>query len=571
MQNKKNELGSDSRRQFVKATALASAATALPWIPGVGNAQSKGALASSTKGMVTSPHELATKAGLDVLASGGNAIEAAITISACLNVTYPHFSGFGGDAFLIISDPAGNVQTISGIGQAPSNLPNYSGSIPVRGPKSMLTTAAAVDALGKAFEMSKSKFGGTKSWASLLAPAISLARDGFPVTESERFWMDFRKGDMQQLPGVAAGFMVDGKIPAAGQLFKQTKLAATLEMLAERGHRDFYEGKLAAVIAKGLQEAGAPLTAKDLAATQAQIEPPLRVAYRGGTLLSHQPPTQGITTLEIMGILDRFELSKIPEGSADYYHVLVEAVKQAFIDRRNIADPKFVDVPIQRMLSAASLDAQAKKIDMRRALPWPHAFKHGDTVFIGATDSQGYSVSMLGTIYFDWGSGTAVGDTGMLWHNRGASFSLDPKAINRLQPGKRPFHTLNPGMYLKDGKPAIIYGTQGADGQPQTLSAVLTRLIDYKMDPLTALARPRFLLGSLAAGFGGDGRDSLKLEKDAGEAVFAELAKRGHEISPLPAQSPLVGHPGAIVIDRINKRITGAHDPRSDGRALGLA
>jgi gamma-glutamyltranspeptidase/glutathione hydrolase len=173
---------------------------------------------------------------------------------------------------------------------------------------------------------------------------------------------------------------------------------------------------------------------------------------------------------------------------------------------------------------------------------------------------------MLTTVFFDWGSGVQVGDTGMLWHNRGASFSLDPKSQNRLEPGKRPFHTLNPGMYIKGGKPVILYGTQGADGQPQTLAAVLTRLIDYKMDPLTALAKPRFLLGKTFS----DTRDSLKLEKDAGQEVFVELGKRGHEMSEIAAQSPLAGHPGAIVIDYQAKKITGAHDPRSDGRALGV-
>ncbi len=550
-----------------KLMVMAGAGALLPLMPGLAGAQSASKLAVSTKGMVTSPHELATKAGLDVLASGGNAIEAAITIASCLSVTYPHFAGFGGDAFMIISDANGRVQTLSGIGQAPQKLPSFSGAIPLRGPMSMMSTAATVDTLGKAWEISRAQFGGSKSWASLLTPAARMARDGFPVSESQRFWQDFRKNDLASLPAIAAGFMPGGAMPQAGQLLRQPQLANSIEMLAERGHRDFYEGKLAARIAAGLKEAGSPLTARDLALTEARIETPLRVNYRGGTLLSHRPPTQGITTLEIMGVLDRFDLSKVKEGSADYYHLLVEAVKQAFIDRPQVADPDFVDVPVNRLLSAAHLDANARKIRLDRALPWPHVFKNGDTVYIGATDSAGNCVSMLATVFFDWGSGVLVGDTGILWHNRGASFSLDPAAPNRLQPGKRPFHTLNPGMYMKDGKPAILYGTQGADGQPQTLSAVLTRLIDYKLDPLTALAKPRFLLGKTFS----DTRDSLKLEQDAGQAVFAELARRGHEVSPIAAQSPLAGHPGAIVIDRASGKISGAHDPRSDGRALGLA
>lgn len=553
-----------NRRDFLSASGAMALGSMCPLAL---DAKPKNMLATSSKGMVTSPHELATNAGLDVLKSGGNALEAAIAIASCLNVTYPHFSGFGGDAFMIISDRNGKVRTLSGIGQAPAVLPNYSGAIPVRGPQSMLTTAANVDTLGKAFDISRNELAGTKSWAELLKPAIGFARNGFPVSASERFWMDFRQKEMNDLPGVAQNFMVDGKVPEVGQLFKQPQLADTLEMLAVRGYRDFYEGKLAQRIAQGLKNAGSPLTAADLAATQARIEPPLRVAYRDGVLLANQPPTQGITTLEIMGILDRFDLKKIPEGSADYYHLMVEAVKRAFIDRNNyVADPEFVNVPSAKLLSKMNLDQRAGSIQMEYALAWPHVFKTGDTVYIGATDAQGNSVSMLQTVYFDWGSGVMAGDTGILWHNRGASFSLKPEHPNVLQAGKRPFHTLNPGMYLKNDKPHILYGTQGADGQPQTLTTILTRMIDYGMDPLTALSRPRFLLGKTFS----DSRDSLKLEKDAGEQVFQELARRGHEMSVIPAQSPLSGHPGAIMIDQKTGAFSGAHDPRSDGRALGV-
>jgi gamma-glutamyltranspeptidase/glutathione hydrolase len=576
MTNNNDETGEDTmknkypyemkRREFI-ATSGALALGGLASVVSAKEESRSKLLAQSHKGMVTSPHELATQAGLKVLESGGNAIEAAIAISAALNVTYPHFCGFGGDGFIILSDSKGNVKTISGIGQAPEKLLPYTGSIPLRGPQSMLTTAANVDTLGKAYEISRAEFAGKKSWAELLEPSIRLARDGFPVTSSERFWLDFRHKEMGAMPGVLQGFTRQGEAPEIGELFKQPQLAVTIEMLAARGHRDFYEGQLAEKIAKGLKDAGSPLSASDLAKTHARVELPLRVAYRKGELIAHQPPTQGITTLEIMGILDRFDVKRIPEGSADYYHLVVEAVKRAFIDRNQyVADPDFFNVPARLMLSKMHLDKQASKIDMKRALPWPHAFKTGDTVFIGAADAYGNSVSMLQTIYFDWGSGMLVGDTGMLWHNRGASFSLNPSHQNVLQPGKRPFHTLNPGMYLQNGKPSMLYGTQGADGQPQTLAAILTRMIDYGMDPLTALSKPRFLLGKTFS----DTRDTLKLEKDAGDAVFQELASRGHELSILPAQSPLAGHPGAIIIDHKTGLMSGAHDPRSDGKALGV-
>lgn len=527
----------------------------------------RGALACSGEGLVTSPHTLATEAGLDMLRKGGNAIEAAIAMGACLAVTYPHFTGLGGDAFMIIADASGRVQTLSGIGQAARLVPACTGTIPVRGPGSMLTSAATVDTWGQAHALSRAECGGTQEWGTLLEPAIRLARDGFAVTPSQRFWLDFRAEEMDVLTGVAARFLHNGEVPAAGATVRQPDLARSLELIAEHGHRDFYEGRLAARIAAGLAAVGSPLDGDDLAATAARLEAPLRVPYRSGELVAHCPPTQGMTTLEIMGILDRFDLATVAEGSADHYHLLVEAVKLAFIDRnRHLADPGFHDVPVERLLSAEHLAASAASIDPARARAWPHVFRHGDTVFLAAADRFGNAVSMLQTVYYDWGSGVMVGDTGMLWHNRGAAFSLDPAHPNVLAPGKRPFHTLNPGMYLRDGKPRILYGTQGADGQPQTLCAILTRLIDYGMDPLTALARPRFLLGRTFS----DSRDSLKLEQDAGDAVFAALAARGHEISSLPAQSPLAGHPGAIVIDREAGTFVGAHDPRSDGVALGL-
>ena len=520
----------------------------------------------SKLGMVTSPHRVATQCGVRVLEGGGNAIEAAIATAAALCVTHPHFCGLGGDAFLIIADASGSIRNISGIGQAAHKLDGYGGSIPVRGPRSALTTAGTVDALRCAWDIS-TQLGGKHSWGALLKPAIELAREGYEVSASERFWLDFRRAQSHEMPGVFAQFSVAGRTPETGTVRKQVQLARTLELLAERGPRDFYEGELAARLAQGLAQAGSPLTASDLAQTRARVEEPLRLPYRDGTLIAHQPPTQGITTLQIMGILERFDLPSIPEGSADYYHLLVEAVKQAFLDRdRLVADPEHVDVPVGWLLSAGHLDAQAAAIDMQSALAWPNRFKAGDTVFVGAADAQGNAVSLLATVYFDWGSGVMAGDTGVLWHNRGASFSLEPAHPNVLAPGKRPFHTLNPGMYLKGGKPSIIYGTQGADGQPQTLAAILTRMIDYKMDPLLALAQPRYLLGKTFS----DAGETLKLEDDVPQAVQNELARRGHVLRTVDAQSPLMGHPGAIVIDAGTGLMSGAHDPRSDGLALGL-
>lgn len=528
--------------------------------------QHRPALARSRDGMVTSPHALASEAGLEVLRDGGNAIEAAIAIGATLSVTYPHFTGLGGDAFWIVSDRDGQVRTLSGIGQAAQALPAFADAIPTRGPAAALTTAATVDTWDRAFGISRDAWGGRQDWAALFRHAIAHAHEGFPVTPSQHFWQTFRADEPRDWPGFAQAFMPDGVVPAVGTMLRQPALGRSLERIATHGARDFYEGELAERIVAGLRAAGSPLRMVDFARTAARDAAPLRVPYRGGELLSLPPPTQGVTTLQILGMLDRFDLGAVAEGSADYYHLLVEAVKQAFIERnRYVADPEFVDVPVQAMLGGARLDALAARIDPARALAWPHVYQHGDTVYLGAVDREGRCASVLQTVYFDWGSGVVAGDTGILWHNRGAAFSVDPNHHNAIQPGKRPFHTLNPGLYVKDGRPRLLYGTQGADGQPQTLAAVLTRLIDYAMDPLTALSRPRFLLGRTFS----DVRDSLKIEDDAGTDVIAALASRGHEVSVIAAQSPLAGHPGVIAIDE-DGTCSGAHDPRSDGLAMGV-
>ena len=524
---------------------------------------------TSRNGMVTSPHALASTAGLEVLRAGGNAIEAAIAIGAALAVTYPHFNGLGGDAFWVIGDKTGMLRTLSGIGQAAQNPPSHDVAghpIAQRGPGSALTTAAIVDTWHQAHAISQQCWAGKMAWPALFERAIQYAADGFPVTPSQHFWHTLRAAELHAQPGFARVFSPAGRIPEIGERFAQPALAESLKRVAKYGAREFYEGELAERIARGLAEAGSPLTLADLARTRARDETPLRVPYRDGELISLRPPTQGVTTLQIMGTLNRFNLGAIKEGSADYYHLLVEAVKVAFADRdRYVSDPDFNNVPVERMLSSATLDAHARSISPDRARAWPHVFRPGDTVFIGATDREGRSASLLQTVYFDWGSGVVAGDTGILWHNRGASFSTDPAHHNALKPGKRPFHTLNPGMYLKDGKPRLLFGTQGADGQPQTLAAILTRLIDYDMDPLVALSRPRFLLGKTFS----DTRDALKLEADAGQDVFTELASRGHEVSVISAQSPLAGHPGVIRINA-DDSASGAHDPRSDGHALGL-
>jgi gamma-glutamyltranspeptidase/glutathione hydrolase len=513
------------------------------------------------QGMVTSPHPLATAAGAGVLEKGGTAIEAAVAVAATLAVVMPHFCGLGGDAVWLVADRQRRKRCFLGIGQAAAVLPTYDAPIPMRGPASMVTTACAVDSWDHALAFSAHYWGGTQRFADLISPAIALAENGYQPSGSQDFWLEFRRKEFGDWGGFAAQFDTSTKTG----LFKQPALAQSLTHLAEEGPRSFYDGKLARKIADGLIAAGSPLTAADLAATRTREEDPVSQDYRGITLLAPPPPTQGISTLAIMGILARFDLPSLPPLGSARYHLLVEAVKQAFLDRPYLADPDFSTPPSWDFLDPQRLDAKAAVIDPHQALEWPHLRRDGDTVFFAATDVQGRCASVLQSTYFDWGSGVVVGDTGIIWQNRGAAFSTKPGDPNEIKPGKRPFYTLNPGLALKGGEPYLLYGTQGADGQPQTLSVLLTGLIDHGMTPQEALAQPRFLLGRTFS----DSRDSLKVEQSLGAGIIADLAALGHVVAELPALSPIFGQAGAIQLTP-DGAVKGAHDPRGEGSAISV-
>ncbi|WP_337270700.1 gamma-glutamyltransferase family protein [Oryzifoliimicrobium ureilyticus] len=510
----------------------------------------------SRNGMVVAPHWLASKAGADVLRRGGNAIEAVIAAGAALSVVYPHFCGLGGDAVWMTADPSGNVSCLLGIGQAAASASIDNAKITLRGPSSTWTTACLVDSWQKLLDLSSSQWKGQERLHQLLEPAIHLAQEGYDVSPSQRFWSEFRKNESSAWPGFEAIFGESG-------IQRQPQLADTLRSIADEGARGFYEGALARRVAQGLKHASSPLSASDLAATQARFVEPLGHDYRDMRLFAPPPPTQGVTTLGIMGVLAHLDMAGQDPHSAQYYHYLVEAVKKAFLDRYLIGDPSACDSwLISTLLDEERLSSKAEAIDPAKAMEWPHLHRAGDTAFLAAVDAQGRCVCGLQSLYFDWGSGVVVGDTGVLWQNRGAAFSLDPESPNRIAPGKLPFYTLNPGLGLRNGRPHLLYGTQGADGQPQTLALLLSLLIDHQFDLSAALAHPRFLLGKTFS----DSRDSLKIEANAGTDVFSGLAALGHSVSSIDAFSPLGGQAGVIRIDD-DGLIHGSHDPRSDGGA----
>ena len=534
--------------------------------------------------MVTSPHALASAAGLRVLQGGGNAIEAAIAVASTIAVVYPHMNGIGGDNFWLIYDArAGTVKALLACGMAGAGCTidayrsaGYTSEIPRRGPLAANTVPGAVDGWFEAFAYGRARLGGKRAMAELLGDAIWYAENGFPVTPSQEEWTrrnvgfaSSRFGGLEALPGFRRTFLKpDGSVYDRGERFALPDLAATLRAIATGGVDAFYRGPIAAAITTDLARAGGLLTAADFAAYRSRWEEPLRLRYRRWMLYNTPPPTQGLTSLQILNIVQRYDPAALAREPADYYHVMVEATKQAFVDRDAwIADPDFHPAPLEALLGAARADEHLAGIDPARAsVPKASDPGGGDTVWFGVVDAAGNAVSLIQSIYFDFGSGVIPDGTGVLLQNRGSSFSLDPSQPSALEPGKRPFHTLNPAMALYDGRPELVYGTMGGEGQPQTQAALVTRILDFGMDVQAAIDEPRWLYGRSW----GDPTSSLSIESRAGEDVIAELRRRGHELSVLGPWEERVGHAQAIRIDRTTGMLYGGADPRSDGLAMGF-
>jgi gamma-glutamyltranspeptidase/glutathione hydrolase len=398
----------------------------------------------------------------------------------------------------------------------------------------------------------------------LLADAIGYARDGYAVTRSQSRFTAEKLDELKDVPGFASLFLDDGRVPGEGATLRQVGLAATLDQLARAGLDDFYRGDVGREIAADLERIGSPVTRDDLKNCRASMAKPLSVEISKGTLFNTPPPTQGIASLIILALFDR--LQGVEAESFDHIHALVEATKRAFRVRdRVVTDPALIDEDIGRYLAPAFLDIEVQRIDRRKAAPWP-ARAESDTVWMGAADASGLVVSYIQSIYWEFGSGVVLPRTGVLMQNRGASFSLERGALNALEPGRLPFHTLNPAIaMLKDGR-VMAYGTMGGDGQPQTQAAVFTRHVLFGDDLPTAIDRPRWLLGRTW----GSSHTNLRLESRFDGHLLDRLHSAGHDVEILPdAYSDLVGHAGAV-IRHADGSFEGGHDPRSDGGAAGV-
>lgn len=532
-------------------------------------------------GMVTSPHYLASQAGLDILRRGGNAVDAAIAAAAALTVVYPQMCTLGGDNFWLIYDAgAGTVKGLNASGRAggKATIGFYRSKgyakIPSRGWLAANTVPGVVSGWGEAYAYSREHMGGSLPWKDLLASALELAEDGVPVSSSLHRWSvintdtsDREARFLQRFPGFAETFLKDGKPYALGDVFRQPALAATLKALQENGPEEFYRGGIAARICADMEENGGLLTAADFASHTADWVEPITVRYRGRTAYNLPPNTQGMASLEILNVLENFDVSSLGQGTADYYHLIIEATKEAFADRdRWLTDPAFLDIPLRSLLSPEHGRRQAGRISMERASDGVRPMDPaGDTIWLGVTDRRGNAVSLIQSIYHDFGSGIVPGGTGVILQNRGSFFSLDPGHVNCLAPRKRTFHTLNPAMLLKDGRPELVYGTMGGEGQPQTQAALVTRMIDFGMTPQEAIDAPRWLYGRT---WGKDSND-LRLEGRIPDDVAEELARRGHPVKKVEDYTDVMGHAGAILVNQRSGVMQGGSDPRGDGLACG--
>jgi gamma-glutamyltranspeptidase/glutathione hydrolase len=521
-----------------------------------------------TRGMATAPHALAAQSAVAVMREGGNALEAMIAAAATVAVVYPHMNSIGGDSFWLIHTPGSAAQGVDGAGASAQAATRewYRGrgiatSIPFRGGVAANTVAGTISAWAAAFERARS-LGGKLPLSRLLDDAIHYAANGIPVTSSQADATAAKRAELEPQPGFAQTFLPNGAVPTAGSRFVQPRMAETLRRLAKAGLDDFYRGELAQAQAADLASAGSPITLSDLQSHRAQWTTPLVLEHSLGRIYNLPAPTQGVVSLAILGMLDRLGIGKLDPAGADFVHLAVECTKLAFRRLRDpyITDPAHMKVDAQSLLSAALLDELISGVDPNRAAPWGQARAPADTVWMGVVDGEGRAVSFIQSLYHEFGSGVVLSSTGVTWQNRGCSFSLDPKDINALLPGKKPFHTLNPALALFHDGRTMVYGNMGGDGQPQTQSAVFSRVATFGMHPQAAISAPRWLLGRTW----GQLSDTLKLESRFGKEVITELKRRGHEVELLGPFDETVGHAGAIV-RHVDGVLEGGADPRSDG------
>lgn len=518
-----------------------------------------------TKTMVVSPHYLASAAGARMLEQGGNAFDAAVAVSACLAVVYPHMTGLGGDSFWLTyhhSDGEVRAYNASGRSGYRVNREVYAGrtEIPNRGVLSAVTVpgmADGWDAIVREY--------GRLTLGQVLAPAIEYASKGFAMSRDQYEYTVLNEAMLRQTAETSAIYLPEGQIVKPGKRFVQADLAQTLRELAQHGRDVFYKGAIAEEITSYLQNQGGLLIMDDFADHEGDWVTPLQGSYRDYSVYQMPPNSQGFVGLMALHILENFDLGGMEHGSFEYYHLMIEALKLGFRDRNQyLTDPDFADIPLTRLLSKEYACELASSIRLDHAMSLESERMGSDTAYAAVIDQEGNAVSFIQSLYFEFGSGVTAGNTGIMLQNRGSFFSLDPAHVNCLQPRKRTFHTLMPAMACREGKPVILYGTQGGEGQPQTQTAILTRMVDFGMNPQQAVDEPRWVWGRTW----GESTQDLRVEGRISPEVMEALAKAGHTVRKVNDFDSIMGHAHAIKVDE-EGFISGGSDSRSDGAAIG--
>ncbi len=529
-------------------------------------------------GMAATSQPLATQVALEVLRAGGSAVDAAIAANAMLALVEPTGCGLGGDIFAIVWEAsAQKLHGLNGSGRSPRSLSLEqlgaelqrlgSRGIPSHGPLPV-TVPGCVDGW---FEL-HGRFG-VLPMAQVLAPAIAYAREGFPLSELIAHYWQRNVEQLARYPGIREQFMPGGRAPRKGELFRNPNLAAVLETLAREGRDAFYRGDIARRIDAFLKEQGGFLRYEDLAAHRSEWVAPVATSYRGHDVWELPPNGQGIAVLQMLNLLEGYDLAALGAGSADYLHLFVEAKKLAFEDRaRFYADPEFQRIPVQELISKEYAARRRALIDPKRAAQrydaGNPALEDGDTIYLAVADSRGNMVSLIQSNYRGMGSGMAPPGLGFILQDRGELFDPRPGRANSYAPGKRPFHTIIPGFATKAGKPWLCFGVMGGAFQPQGHVQVLVNLIDFGMNLQEAGDAARLSHQGSSEPTGEEMTDggSLSLERGFAPEVLAELQRRGHVLDNDPG---IYGGYQAILFDAEHGVYVGASDPRKDGQAAG--
>lgn len=516
------------------------------------------------RGMVASCHPLASLAGVEVLRSGGNVVDAAVATNGVLAVTQPNFCGVGGDFFCLYYEAAARrVHYLSGAGRSGSRAgldelaARGLAGVPTTGPGSVSVPGAT-----RAWRMILDRFG-TRPLAALLEPAIHYAGEGFPI--SDIVCQAIReKAPATDDPEWRRVFVPGGAFPRTGDCFRQPDLARTLAELAGEPAL-FYTGRVARAIAVRLERDGF-LTAADLAEHEGEWGEPISTTYRGGTVYEPPPPTQGLAALLTLNLLEGFDPAAYPAQSPEHLHLLIELTKLAYADRdRWVSDPAHARLPIARLLDKEYAGRRRAAFDPDKAQRHQWGELDGDTTGFVVADGRGDMISVIQSLYKSFGSGVVAPGTGVVLHNRGAYFNVDAAHPNCFAPRKRPFHTLITCIVTRDDRPVLGYSTMGGDGQAMFHVQGLTNALDHGLEIQEAIERPRFVAGPIDPG---DIADAVRIESRVPEATREALARKGHNVQPVSDWFTRMGHAHGITLEHGTLR--GGADPRGDGAAIGF-